>query len=73
MPAPTDVQANAFFCFGSMVNAQPCTMGGIVDYGVGTKSSPRTLAIEKAQEELRYEPIIHLLLDRWLVTGMLTL
>ncbi|KAF8726900.1 hypothetical protein HU200_019382 [Digitaria exilis] len=32
-------------------------MGGIIDYdvGVGTKSSPRSLAIEKAQEELRQE------------------
>ncbi|KAF8783591.1 hypothetical protein HU200_000531 [Digitaria exilis] len=40
-----------------MVNAEPCSMGGIIDYGVGvgTKSSPRSLAIEKAQEELRQE------------------
>jgi hypothetical protein len=32
-------------------------MGGIIDYGVdvGTKTSPRSLAIEKAQEELRQE------------------
>ncbi|KXG22683.1 chromatin modification-related protein EAF1 B isoform X1 [Sorghum bicolor] len=40
-----------------MVNAEPCSMGGIMDYdvGVGTKSSPRSMAIEKAQEELRQE------------------
>ncbi|OEL27980.1 Chromatin modification-related protein EAF1 A [Dichanthelium oligosanthes] len=40
-----------------MVNAEPCSMGGIIDYsvGVGTKSSPRSLAIEKAQEDLRQE------------------
>ncbi|XP_062232326.1 chromatin modification-related protein EAF1 B-like [Phragmites australis] len=40
-----------------MVNAEPCSMAGIVDYGVGvgTKSSPRSLAIEKVQEELRQE------------------
>ena len=32
-------------------------MGGLIDYGVdvGTKTSPRSLAIEKAQEELRQE------------------
>lgn len=32
-------------------------MGGIMDYGVGvgTKSSPCSMAIEKAQEELRQE------------------
>jgi hypothetical protein len=32
-------------------------MGGIFNYGVsvGNKSSPRSLAIEKAQEELRQE------------------
>lgn len=32
-------------------------MGGIIDYGVGvsTKLSPRSLSIEKAQEELRQE------------------
>lgn len=31
-------------------------MGGIIDYGVSasTKSSPRSVAIEKVQEELRY-------------------
>ncbi|CAN6349991.1 unnamed protein product [Urochloa humidicola] len=40
-----------------MVNVKPCSMGGIIDYGVGacTKLSPRSLAIEKAQEELRQE------------------
>ncbi|XP_062180648.1 chromatin modification-related protein EAF1 B-like isoform X2 [Phragmites australis] len=38
-----------------MVNAEMCSMGGIIDYGVGTKSSPCSLAIEKAQEELRQE------------------
>ncbi|XP_004960997.1 chromatin modification-related protein EAF1 B isoform X1 [Setaria italica] len=40
-----------------MVNAEPCSMGGIIDYGVGvgTKLSPRSLSIEKAQEELRQE------------------
>ncbi|KAL6618658.1 hypothetical protein ACP70R_033797 [Stipagrostis hirtigluma subsp. patula] len=40
-----------------MVNAEPCSMGGLIDYdvSVGTKSSPRSLAIEKAQEELRQE------------------
>ncbi|CAN6331761.1 unnamed protein product [Urochloa humidicola] len=40
-----------------MVNAKPCSMGGLIDYGVGvgTKLSPRSLAIEKAQEELRQE------------------
>lgn len=32
-------------------------MGGMIDYGVGvgTKLSPRSLSIEKAQEELRLE------------------
>ncbi|KAJ1264384.1 hypothetical protein BS78_09G259100 [Paspalum vaginatum] len=41
-----------------MVNAELCPMGAIIDYGavgVGTKSSPRSLSIEKAQEELRQE------------------
>ncbi|WVZ99822.1 hypothetical protein U9M48_045066 [Paspalum notatum var. saurae] len=41
-----------------MVNAERCSMGAIIDYGavsVGTKSSPRSLSIEKAQEELRQE------------------
>ncbi|KAK3137821.1 hypothetical protein QOZ80_5AG0360920 [Eleusine coracana subsp. coracana] len=38
-----------------MVNARPFIMGGIIEYGVGigTKSSPQTQAIEKAQKELR--------------------
>ncbi|XP_039840616.1 chromatin modification-related protein EAF1 B-like isoform X6 [Panicum virgatum] len=40
-----------------MVNAKPCSMGGLIDYGVdvGTKTSPRSLAIAKVQEELRQE------------------
>jgi hypothetical protein len=40
-----------------MVNAEPRSMGGMIDYGVGvgTKLSPRSLSIEKAQEELRLE------------------
>nr|CAB3460547.1 unnamed protein product [Digitaria exilis] len=52
-----NAQRSACVCFSSMVNAEPCSMGGIIDYGVGvgTKSSPRSLAIEKAQEELRQE------------------
>jgi hypothetical protein len=47
-----------------MVNAEPCSMGGIMDYGVGvgTKSSPRSMAIEKAQEELRQESDVR---DEW--------
>jgi hypothetical protein len=54
----------------SMVNAQPCTMGAIIDYTVGihTKSSPRALDIQKAQEELRYQSIIHLLFHHSLLT-----
>ncbi|KAF0926677.1 hypothetical protein E2562_027117 [Oryza meyeriana var. granulata] len=40
-----------------MVNVETRSMGGIINYGVsvGNKSSPRSLAIEKAQEELRQE------------------
>ncbi|GJN22105.1 hypothetical protein PR202_gb09641 [Eleusine coracana subsp. coracana] len=54
-PGAVAPEANAFFCFGSMVNARPFIMGGIIEYGVGigTKSSPQTQAIEKAQKELR--------------------
>ncbi|KAL5230800.1 hypothetical protein ABZP36_029576 [Zizania latifolia] len=40
-----------------MVNSETCSMGGIINYdvSVGNKSSPHSLAIEKAQEEIRQE------------------
>ncbi|XP_057965746.1 chromatin modification-related protein EAF1 A-like isoform X2 [Malania oleifera] len=40
-----------------LVNAEVDSMGGVVDggVGIGTKTSPRRVAIEKAQEELRQE------------------
>lgn len=37
-----------------LVNAEVDSMGGVVDGGVGLKTSPRRAAIEKAQAELRY-------------------
>uniref|UniRef100_A0ACD5VRC9 Uncharacterized protein n=1 Tax=Avena sativa TaxID=4498 RepID=A0ACD5VRC9_AVESA len=44
-------------CFCGPVDTEPCSMGGIVECGVSTdtKASPRRVAIEKAQEELRQE------------------
>lgn len=38
-----------------LVNAEVDSMGGVVDggVGVGVKTSPRRVAIEKAQAELR--------------------
>lgn len=36
-----------------LVNAEVDSMGGVVDGGVGLKTSPRRAAIEKAQAELR--------------------
>uniref|UniRef100_A0A2P2MU04 Chromatin modification-related protein EAF1 B-like n=1 Tax=Rhizophora mucronata TaxID=61149 RepID=A0A2P2MU04_RHIMU len=38
-----------------VVNAEVDSMGGIVDGGAGIKTSPRRVAIEKAQAELRQE------------------
>ncbi|XP_062203024.1 chromatin modification-related protein EAF1 B-like isoform X2 [Phragmites australis] len=44
-------------CFCGPVATELCSMGGIVECGVSidTKASPRRVAIEKAQEELRQE------------------
>lgn len=44
-------------CFCGPVDTELCSMGGIVECGVSTdrKASPRRVAIEKAQEELRQE------------------
>ncbi|CAL5049927.1 unnamed protein product [Urochloa decumbens] len=44
-------------CFCGPVAIELCSMGGIAECGVGvdTKTSPRRVAIEKAQEELRQE------------------
>ena len=50
--------SDGFFGFCATLNTQPepRSMGGMIEYGVSvsTKSSPRSVAIEKAQEELRW-------------------